>query len=343
MIESEAGSGRERSSRSERSAPGSRVRPVDGADAVRFAGLTRTDLRPRLLHPPAARPTVAVGAEALGQPIGLALAELFPSRYAEVLSLYVAPPWRADGLGTELLSRLERELVARGAALADLLYTTGTATTTALESALRRLGWPEPERRMLVCRFRPERILEAPWLAPQVFPAAFEVFPWADLRASERLALADRGWYPRDLDPLAEETTLEPCTSLGLRYRGELAGWLITHRVDADTVRYTTGFVRGDLQRTARLIPLGRLAMQRQVAAGIPFGTWAVSFGRLRMVRLVRGRLAPYLERVVETRRARKVFDPSAIRPHEPEPGTTPDAVGAARGNPERNGRSGEP
>lgn len=343
MIETEAANGPERSLRSVRSAPGSRVRTVDGTDAARFAGLTRADLRPRLLLPPAARPTVAVGAEALGRPIGLALAELYASRYAEVLSLYVAPPWRGSGLGTELLARLERELVARGAALADLLYTTGTATTASLESALRRLGWPEPERRMVVCRFRPERILEAPWLEPQVLPAAFEVFPWTDLRASERLALAERGWYPRDLDPLEEEATLEPCNSLGLRYRGELAGWLITHRVDANTVRYTSGFVRSDLQRTARLIPLGRLAMERQVAAGIPFGTWAVSFGRPRMVRLVRGRLAPYLERVVETRRARKVFDPSAIRPHEPEPGTTSDAVGAARGNPERNGRSAEP
>jgi GNAT superfamily N-acetyltransferase len=312
------------------------VHVLDPSALARYASLAHERDRERILNPPAGRRIVAVGAAPLGEPVALALAELFPSRYAEVLSLYVSPGWRASGLGTRLLARLEEELVARECALADLYYSTGTPTTGALEAALRRRGFGESERRMLVCTFEAERVLSAPWLARQVVPrgGGFEVFPWAELPPRDRETIVVRQarnpWFPRDLDPFAREATMDAATSLGLRYRGEVAGWVITHRIAPDTLRYTSGFVRADLQRMARMIALGRLAMQRQVLTGVPLGTWAVSLARPRMLAFVRERLRPFLRRTVETRRARKVFDPSGIQPTHT--GTASGFAGTARG-----------
>ena len=45
-------------------------------------------------------------------------------------------------------------------------------------------------------------------------------------------------------------------SSLGLRYRGEVVGWVINHRMDERTVRFTCSFMRRDLARRAAILAL---------------------------------------------------------------------------------------
>ncbi|MBU0664140.1 MAG: hypothetical protein KJ990_06290 [Proteobacteria bacterium] len=56
-------------------------------------------------------------------------------------------------------------------------------------------------------------------------------------------------WYAENLSPFSNEKVLEYHNNVGLRYRGEIDGWVITRRISKKTIRYTTSFVREDLQQ----------------------------------------------------------------------------------------------
>ncbi|NET42698.1 hypothetical protein [Okeania sp. SIO2B3] len=45
--------------------------------------------------------------------------------------------------------------------------------------------------------------------------------------------------YPTSLSPFGN-TPAEPLNSLGLRYETQLVGWMVTHRVATDAIRYST-------------------------------------------------------------------------------------------------------
>ncbi len=79
-------------------------------------------------------------------------------------------------------------------------------------------------------------------------------------------------------------------------------GWVITHRLAPDTIRYTCSFVRQDLQKMGRIIPLYVKAIQLQAKAGIPKGIWTVPFIYTSMVSFVQKRMAPYMISIEESK-----------------------------------------
>lgn len=83
---------------------------------------------------------------------------------------------------------------------------------------------------------------EAPWLNKNYrFSPSFTFFPWQEITPEERLNLQKQQetslWIPDELSPFKHEENLEPLNSLGLRYEGEVVGWVITHRLSPDTIR----------------------------------------------------------------------------------------------------------
>jgi hypothetical protein len=83
-------------------------------------------------------------------------------------------------------------------------------------------------------------------------PSEYELFPWVELRPEERADILTRQraaeWYPETLSPFPEEERIEPVSSLGLRFHGQVVGWCITHRMKPDTIRFFRLFIRRDLQ-----------------------------------------------------------------------------------------------
>lgn len=277
--------------------------------AIAYQPFTFPLYRSRLQGLKLASSTVAIAAtDAANQAIGLALAEIRPDgRSAEVLSIFVQPTHRQQGVGTALLARLAAELSLRGCFDAHLVYTTGQPTTPALERLLQKGNWTPPQPRMLVCRSTTEIIANAPWMQRKTLPAAYQIFPWQDITTAECLAIqqtqASSPWIPRDLYPFQPEANLEPLNSLGLRYQGQVVGWMITHRLTPDTIRYSYGFIRQDLQKMGRLISLIANAVQLQIdAETIPNGIFVVSCDRTPMIQFVRKHMAPYLTAIEETR-----------------------------------------
>ncbi|HAX79352.1 MAG TPA: GNAT family N-acetyltransferase [Cyanobacteria bacterium UBA11372] len=254
---------------------------------------------------------IAIAASDSNKPIGLALAQILPdSNSALVFSIFVEPNYRCQGIGTELLNYLEKELISQGCTSAKLIYTSGQPTTVALERLLQKRNWTPPAPRMLVCQSTIDKIINAPWMKRTEIPDSYSIFPWKEITQYERLALDKEqeisAWIPTTLIPFKHEEKLEPLNSLGLRYQGQVVGWMITHRIAPDTIRYTCGFLRPDLQKMARFIPLLVKAIQLQAKANIINCSCAVSVKRDSMANFVKKRMAPYLTALKESRESVK-------------------------------------
>jgi GNAT superfamily N-acetyltransferase len=272
---------------------------LNNAQAGCFQKLIYPTYRPLLKTLDANNYIIAVGVYLDSQPIGLGLA-VIDKHEAEVLSLFIHPEHREKGLGKALLNYLETELQQRGCSQVRLVYISN-ATTPALESILQHLNWSTPQLRMLVCEGTKESIKDAPLLQLNYsLPASYTIFPWVELTPEDREHIqkqqAISPWYPEIISPFQDEEIIEPVNSLGLLYQGQVVGWMITHRVAADTIRYTKLFVKQELQSIGRAIPLLVTAIKwhlHKIAANK--AVFTVIVDNTSMVKFVNNRLADYL------------------------------------------------
>jgi GNAT superfamily N-acetyltransferase len=257
---------------------------------------------------------IAVGAKLASRPVGLALAKISTedSRIGEIHSLFVSPDQRRVGIASKLLESTGCALRGFSAIGASITYMDGGPSTPALEGLLDKLQWGPPCPRMLICESDFETITKAPWMTMREFPAEFEVFLWAELTAAEREEILDRQrrapWFPELLSPFWMEHKLEPVSSLGLRYRGEIVGWCISHRVDRETIRYARLFVRKELQSTSRAVMLLAQSIYRHENTEVYKAIFDVAANNATMLRFAERRLAPYMKSMRMIRRRYKRF-----------------------------------
>lgn len=254
------------------------------------------------------RQTIAIGASENHQPVGLILAEI-QAQSAKILSLFVKTEYRNQGIATRLVDRIEQALISLGCQETYLVYAAGKRTTKALERVLEKCGWANPEPRMLICRCSSQAMQYAPWVQRAVLPRSFEIFPWAELTLADRAALLSAEWYPSSLSPFEYEPSMEPLNSLGLRYQGEVVGWMITQRPCFDTVCYSCSYIHPDLQQRGRIIPLYAESIKRHCTRpDIPNSSWVVPYIYAGMVQFVKHRMADYITSMDEFRRSTKTL-----------------------------------
>jgi GNAT superfamily N-acetyltransferase len=276
--------------------------------AAKYKNLTFPSFRYFLQKIGSEKSLIAIAASYLEQPIGLAFGEIKQDdNSGEVYSIFVEPQYRCTGIGTNLLMRLEEELRGRGCTKIKLVYMTGKPTTLALERLLQKCNWTPPQPRMLVCKGNAETIMEANWIKKYSrLPSSYSIFPWMEITKQEREIIQQQmktqSLIAKDLTPFEYEKHLEPLNSLGLRYQGQVVGWVINHRLSLDTIRYTCSFVREDLQKMGRIISLYSEAGKRQVKAKIPNVIWTTPFIHKPMVEFIKHRWTPYLTSITETR-----------------------------------------
>lgn len=258
--------------------------------------------------------TIAIGASLLQQPIGLAVAttQLEPdgTSSAKVLSLFVKERYRNLGIGTALLADLETKLLAKGCNEVELVYMSGKPLTVALEKLLAKSGWEQPKSRMLVCKSTTTKIATAPWIRQYKLASSYRILRWVDLAPECRRKVfqqqQQQEWYPEALNPFNNSSQLESLNSLCLLYHGDVVGWMITHRINPNTIRYTSLFVRKDLQRIGRAIPILAEAIRCQIDSEIVNGIWSVAVENEQMAQFVKRRLSPYLTSLTETKGSQK-------------------------------------
>lgn len=259
---------------------------------------------------------VALGARIGEEPVGLALAEVPEGQTAnaEVLSLFVAPACRGRGLGTALLDAMGTCLSRIGVEKALGVYMTGRPNQEILERVLQKAGWTKPEFRQLTMRFTLEQGRRMGWYGRYPLEDGYSMFPWKDLTDAEREALRESqkatGWIKPDLEPWKHDAEgFEPVSSLGIRLRGEIVGWVITHAVDARTVRFTCSFIRRDLGRRGKIVPAYSEAIRRlSEGTGFVECTLTVPVQHRGMSSFVLRRCAPFASFIGETRGTTKLL-----------------------------------
>lgn len=213
------------------------------------------------------------------------------------------------GIGTQLLRALETELQRRGVRVAGAIYVSDSPGFAATEAVLRRCGWSTGMPRMRLGRFSIDRIMEMPWIRLKPGPA-HEVIPWQDVTQRQRDEIKAWPDFPSALSPFSELALQELRVSTALRVRatGKIIGWMVTHRVLPDTIRYSSLYVRPDEPVLGRGLPLLAAAISRQgearhellhALAGVAVSNEAMSSTLLR-------RLGPYSEGIATSFEARK-------------------------------------
>ncbi|NEQ73973.1 MAG: TIGR03032 family protein [Okeania sp. SIO2C9] len=253
---------------------------------------------------------MGISASVAGEMVGLAIAEITPTQenisQAEVLSLFVLPEYRHQGIGTTLVKHLETALAAQKCPQVIVKYQATELTTSALEPLLRKRNWQPPKETFWLAKMSMEKIAQAPWLYKHILPDSFTIFPWSELTDAEKQQIQQTLDYPTSLSPFEDNSRLEPLNSLGLRYGDEVVGWMVTHRVAPDTIRYSTMFVAQRFQKLGRGVALIAEALKQQIASPVPNCTWGVAMENQQMVKFLRRRLAPYTTFISESRQSGK-------------------------------------
>lgn len=271
-----------------------RVYHLNTSNAKDYDEFTFPRLQKRWQTQPPQGELTGLSASVAGAMVGFAVAERLNATQAEIISLFVLPEYRHQGIGTKLVAYLERELEQQGCVELILSYSTSSLTKKALEPLLQKLAWQIPQTTLVLGKTATENIAQAPWLNKFPLPPIFEVFPWFEAAGLP-------------LPPTAEDRPLEPLTSLGLRYRGEVIGWVLTHRVAPDTIRYTTWEMAQPFQKRGRGVSLLAEAIRRQVESNVPYLTGSVSSQHPRLWQFVGRHLMPYVTGFGEVRTSKLI------------------------------------
>jgi GNAT superfamily N-acetyltransferase len=291
--------------------------------AEAYEELTYPRFRPLLQKLAPGNRVVAIGAECKSEPVGLALAEYFHEQdennyFAVVRSLFVVPEYRELGIGKNLLLDLEAELQGRGCIHVSLEYLT-SQTSGALEKILKHNQWSEPQFAGMICHSPDVRRDSASYLNRVLttpLPPDYNIFFWKDLTQQERSQLKrqddSQPRYPATFSPFLEEHYIEPLNSLGMRYREEIIGWMITHRLALDLIRYTTLYIQPEFQPLTRSLHLMMQAIQIQASDGaVPRAIFNVNSNNPSMQRYVKRRLSPWLDSIRERFEVYKSLQPT--------------------------------
>ena len=192
---------------------------------------------------------VGIGAKAKDRPVGLLLGWIESGR-ATLGSVYVSKGFRRIGIATKLVAMAEESARDRGAVRA-FVNISPDSNSEPIRGVLKKNNWQPPIRqRFLTATCCPEmRLKDAPWLKKNFNDSRVEIFQWSELtddefKKLESAAASSDCWFPDMLSPLIDNTNLHQPTSLGLRFEGEVIGWLITNRVDDGPITFQTMFAK---------------------------------------------------------------------------------------------------
>ena len=278
----------------------------DAKAAAQYRSMTFPAYRGLLDFNSAEVAPLAIGTLQNEAPAGLALLVTSPSAgEAELLSIFVAPRLRRNGIALELMQRTLAYCKTHSIQKISATYMSGQDSTQTLENIFNKTGWAAPQTRMLVVRCSLDSIKSAPWRSRYPLPKGYEVLPWVQVTTAEREALRvsnlEKPWIAPDLVPFDFEENYEPVTSVALRVNGAIVGWCLTHAVEG-MLRFTCAFVRKDLQRLGRLLLLWDEVVARMPQAGCSVGMWTIRLSSKSMVDFARKHMQPYSIYFGETR-----------------------------------------
>lgn len=258
---------------------------------------------------------VVFGARVGLEPIGLVVTELMSGGEARLVSVFVHPRRRRQGVGRALLVATEDVLARRG--VAQLV---AGGMEAGLDEDVRGLlaatQFASLSPAGLCVELRANHLGDFVARRSRWLPRSFEVTPWLLVDAAQRDAIRTRQlegpWYPEILSPFRLEAHIEPATSLALLSRDEVVGWAIGHRFNSNVVHYSTIFVREDLRNLGVGGGLFFTGLRRHCTEPSTrdlIGRFLVSDSSARMRRMIERRFHPGIAKRARYLETHKLLD----------------------------------
>jgi GNAT superfamily N-acetyltransferase len=250
---------------------------------------------------------IPLGASIGGVPAGAIAGWLDQkTKIALVVSIYVSKKFRRRGVGTALLTAMT-DIYKKTAADEIKMTFVSPEIPGDLQAILKKLGWSEPAP--FIHTFKMDKkIMESPLMKYRKLGPEYNYVIWKNFGADEREALKNQKWYPDNLSPFRlEENEIAADYSLILKYKSEVAGWLIVTHEDEETLFYHLAYVREDLQRLGRLMSLFLEAGSIQIAQNkYAYAAGRVNAKNTRMVTFTDKHLRPYTHKFETSYESRK-------------------------------------
>ena len=244
---------------------------------------------------------LGLSAMAAGKMVGFAIGESQADGSAQLLSLKVDPSWRRRGIGTGLLQRLMVLTAKEGIAPLTLRYKASLELSTCFEPILARLGWSPPRSDFVLLEGRSDQLAAIDWADRYPITEPYSLLPWHQLGESQ-ICLASTLDAPTELLPPTDSRGLEPSISLALLHNDAPVGWVLAHRTETDSVRYSSLFVALGHRNRARAMTLLAEGFRRQHNAEIPIARAAIDHRNMAMLRLLKRHLGEHLHKISTSR-----------------------------------------
>lgn len=263
--------------------------------------LTYAEFRPLLARAGGDSPVIACGAFIYpAQPAGLILGEVGKDGRMLVHTIFIKPKFRGLGMATALFREMEQVAAARKCRVITFGYIDDNPYNELFHKLLRKCGWSfPPETVMLLHKMDMENLLEedAPLFSLMELPAGFTVSGWQELCAQEfaEIKKGEGVWYPEPTSPFLEEERVDPFNSVFLRDEDKrIIGWVITHRLDKETMLYRNIFVKDEYRSMGYAMILMGHAIWRQYDRGIYKLMFCVHVKNRNMNRIVSRLMKPF-------------------------------------------------
>lgn len=194
------------------------------------------------------------------RPVGTIISSYYPAISQGLIAyFFVLPEYQNKSAGAELMKALLRYLHDLKIHSLEIHFNASSPMATSLQQILGNEGWSIP-RTLTTRYFFDLHIFNPPWLKnPPPLRKDEELFFLQDLTKEEESTL--KRWDRENpllhiLSPFDNDFPLETLNSLGLRIRGELAGWIATHRINSHTIRYSSLYIHSEHRGTGSAIAL---------------------------------------------------------------------------------------
>lgn len=220
---------------------------------------------------------------------------------SDLLYITVLPEHRGQGMGLSLMQFLKEELIRQNVHVCWAIYIKEDPSTPQIQNLMAQTGWGEPHHEFI-------RLFLDAWeyVSPYPsypLPAGCEIFKWSEITDSERELLRKKDLqrsFPEYVTPFSDKYAVEPLNSLGVRYKGDIVGWLITHRINKETIRYSVFYVDPEFRGTACFLEMGNIAIATQHNSPVQWAMCEINFGKGHSTwrRFAMRELAPHAKKI---------------------------------------------
>lgn len=248
---------------------------------------------------------IALGAKINGVASGLALGEMQPGNdnACQLYSIWVEPEARCTGIGQKLMVEFESRAQQAGAHRIEAVYRSTLSDCFKFENLLAAAGWSSPQVRMHVFEASYDAMAQSPFFSkpPQLKPE-FSLQPWHAVPPTDIDLLGANKEFSVEVWPLNYGDDYHRPSSFGVRWKNELVGWIVNHPKPNGELRFTTSYLREDLQKGGQFAAVIAASVHATPGTGFTRASWTVPMEFPRMVAFARRRLAPFCDRISETR-----------------------------------------